>query len=54
MTIFEKPEPLTITVYLDEYTELVRKATLYDELKAGHILLVKTETREEAILNETV
>ena len=39
MGIFEKPEP-TITIYTDEYKELVKKAALFDELRAGKISFV--------------
>lgn len=41
MGLFEKPEPTTITIYTDEYRELVKKASLYDELTAGRIGLIK-------------
>lgn len=41
MTLFEKPEPIKIQIYLDDYQELVKKAGLYEELLAGNIILVR-------------
>lgn len=41
MGLFEKPEPTKVTIYTDEYRELVKKASLYDELTAGRIELIK-------------
>lgn len=37
--LFEKPEPIKVSIYEDEYRELVKKACLYDELLAGNIAL---------------
>lgn len=43
MEHFEKPEIPIITIHTEEYKELVRKAALYDEIKAGRIVLVQEQ-----------
>lgn len=47
-SIFEKPEPVMVTVELSHYEELVKKATLYDELKSGNIFIIND--REEDVI----
>ena len=49
MGLFEKPEPTKVTIYTDEYKELVKKAALFDEIIAGRIVLVQ----EQRIIGNT-
>lgn len=40
-SIFERPDPVMVSIELSHYEELVKKATLYDALKSGELALIR-------------
>lgn len=42
-------EKMTVTIYLKEYRELIAKATLYEEIAAGRLMV----PREPKIIGES-